>query len=370
MGEWYSPPVQHPKSRTAPAVYAPGQALRLLANGLDTEALGVLADRPVIAVSLDGRPEEGELAGIARRLPCVFLGIAHGDAAAEVTAEFDVMLCDRASPPRPWVGFAEGAGSALFDLVDAVERSPHAAVTLAQSLRIEESLPDDDALTVESLAYGLLQAGPEHADWLARRSRWNRPTLSGPVLLVERVDTLMTITLNRPRLRNMYDDATRDALVDALRIAVADESIERVVLRGAGSAFCIGGDIRQFGSLPDPVTAHIVRASRSAARWLVACSPRLTSEVHGYCIGAGIELAAFASRVVATSDTQIRLPELAMGLMPGAGGTVSVMRRIGRCRTAYLALSGRTLDAATALDWGLVDEVGVLPSARAHGNST
>jgi enoyl-CoA hydratase/carnithine racemase len=350
--------VQDPKSRTAPEVYSAGEALRILANGLDTEALGVLCDRPVIAVSLDGRPEEAELAEIARRLPCVFLGVAHGDGRRGVTTELDVMLCDGASPPRPWVGFAEGPRSALFDLVDAVERTPRAAVTLAQSLRIEELLPDDGALTVESLAYGLLQAGPEHAKWLAGRSRWIRPTLSGPVLVVERDDALMTITLNRPKLRNMYDDAMRDAVVEALRTVVADPSIERVVLCGAGSAFCIGGDIRQFGALPDPATAHIVRSSRSAARWLMACSPRLTAQVHGYCIGAGIELAAFASRVVATSDTQIRLPELAMGLMPGAGGTVSVMRRIGRSRTAYLALSGRTLDAATALDWGLVDEVG------------
>jgi enoyl-CoA hydratase/carnithine racemase len=52
------------------------------------------------------------------------------------------------------------------------------------------------------------------------------------------------------------------------------------------------------------------------------------------------------------------LPELSIGLLPGAGGTVSVTRRIGRWRTAYLVLSGRTIDAATALRWGLVDEVG------------
>ena len=62
----------------------------------------------------------------------------------------------------------------------------------------------------------------------------------------------------------------------------------------------------------------------------------------------------------------IRLPEIAMGLIPGAGGTVSITRRIGRWRTAYLALSGLPIDAPTALDWGLVDEIAGEP---APGNS-
>jgi enoyl-CoA hydratase/carnithine racemase len=85
--------------------------------------------------------------------------------------------------------------------------------------------------------------------------------------------------------------------------------------------------------------------------------PRVEARLHGACMGAGIELAAFARRVVAAPDAAIGLPEVTLGLVPGAGGTVSVTARIGRHRTALLALSGKTVDAATALDWGLVDEV-------------
>jgi enoyl-CoA hydratase/carnithine racemase len=66
---------------------------------------------------------------------------------------------------------------------------------------------------------------------------------------------------------------------------------------------------------------------------------------------------SFASRVEATQDAWFRLPEIGMGLVPGAGGTVSITRRIGRWRTAYLALSGARLDADTALKWGLVDAI-------------
>ena len=74
-------------------------------------------------------------------------------------------------------------------------------------------------------------------------------------------------------------------------------------------------------------------------------------------MGAGIEIAAFASRIVAGPDTTIRLPEVGMGLIPGAGGTASIPRRIGRHRTAYLALTDVSIDAGTAAAWGLVDEL-------------
>jgi enoyl-CoA hydratase/carnithine racemase len=74
-------------------------------------------------------------------------------------------------------------------------------------------------------------------------------------------------------------------------------------------------------------------------------------------VGAGIELPAFAAHVVAHPGAFFQLPEIGMGLIPGAGGTVSLPRRIGRQRTAWLALTGRRLDAPTALAWNLIDEV-------------
>jgi enoyl-CoA hydratase/carnithine racemase len=72
-------------------------------------------------------------------------------------------------------------------------------------------------------------------------------------------------------------------------------------------------------------------------------------------LGSGLEMAAFCGWVEAHEDSLFGLPELSLGLIPGAGGTVSVTRRIGRWRTAYLVLSGRTVGTDTALDWGLVD---------------
>jgi enoyl-CoA hydratase/carnithine racemase len=148
----------------------------------------------------------------------------------------------------------------------------------------------------------------------------------------------------------------RDALVEGLQVAAADPAVS-VVLRGRGPDFCSGGDLDEFGTLPDPATAHLIRSTRNAGRLLAALSTRVRVELHGACVGAGMELPAFAARVAARPDAYFVLPEVSLGLVPGAGGTASIPRRIGRQRTAWLALTGARIDAHTALSWGLVDEL-------------
>jgi len=118
-----------------------------------------------------------------------------------------------------------------------------------------------------------------------------------------------------------------------------------------------GGIVDEFGSLPDPATAHAIRSTRNVARLLAGCAQRTRFEIHGACIGAGIELPAFAAHVSAHNDAFFQLPEVHLGLVPGAGGSVSLPRRIGRQRTAFLALSGQRIDVTTARAWGLIDEV-------------
>jgi enoyl-CoA hydratase/carnithine racemase len=157
-------------------------------------------------------------------------------------------------------------------------------------------------------------------------------------------------------VHNAFGRRVRDELADALTVALADAATE-VLLAGDGPSFCSGGDLDEFGTFTSPPAAHVVRLTRSPARLMAALADRVTVHLHGACMGAGIELPAFAHRIVAAADTVIALPELSLGLVPGAGGTVSLPRRIGRQRTAWLALTGFTVDAATALRWGLVDEL-------------
>jgi enoyl-CoA hydratase/carnithine racemase len=153
----------------------------------------------------------------------------------------------------------------------------------------------------------------------------------------------------------------RDELVTLLQVAAADPTVTSIALTGAGPSFCSGGDLSEFGSVPDPVSAHLIRTTRSVAPWLARCASRTTAVVHGACVGAGTELPAFVAQVVARPDATFQLPEVPMGLIPGAGGTVSLPRRIGRQRTAFLAITGTTIDSGTALAWHLVDRIEPAP---------
>jgi enoyl-CoA hydratase/carnithine racemase len=176
-------------------------------------------------------------------------------------------------------------------------------------------------------------------------------------VLVEREGAVLRVTLHRPHVRNALDANMREALLDALAVAELEPALA-VELRGARPDFCAGGDLDEFGTFADPVQAHLLRLDRSVARVLGGLAPRTTAFVHGRCVGSGIELPAFAGRVVAAPDVQVQLPELGLGLVPGAGGTASLPARIGRHRTALLGLTGTPIDAAIALAWGLVDELG------------
>jgi len=100
-----------------------------------------------------------------------------------------------------------------------------------------------------------------------------------------------------------------------------------------------------------------VRVTRSMGSPVSLCADRVVVNVHGACIAAGIEIPAFARRITATPDAHFVLPELSLGLIPGAGGTASIVRRIGRHRMAYMALRQCAITAPTALAWGLVNEM-------------
>lgn len=250
--------------------------------------------------------------------------------------------------------------AALVEFVAAVARNPQAALVAGQVLRISETLPIPQAVDVESLAYSTLQGGAEFARWLEERRRLGRPLPPPPMtdpVLIDRDDATVRITLNRPERRNAYGTAVRDALVDALHLALVDDTVGSVVLAGAGPCFCAGGDLDEFGHTPDHATAHFIRTRGGAARLMARLADRVRVDVHGQCVGAGIEVPAFAQRIVATPDAVFRLPEVGMGLIPGAGGTVSIPRRIGRWRALHLFITGAELDAHRAHEWRLVDEV-------------
>jgi Enoyl-CoA hydratase/isomerase len=307
---------------------------------------------PVVLVDLASDPGvwKVESAGVTTivagfpSLPCVVVGVGsetlleHIGSAATL---IDVVAADTGE---------------VEEITSAVTRFPIASVSLVLLLRGRDARSLDEALVAESATYSMLQAGPEFAAWQSSYpNKVVAADVESPVLVALEEDRLL-VALNRPSRHNAYSSGMRDGLVAALEIAALDEDI-RVVLSGNGPSFCSGGELTEFGSFVDPASAHQTRLTRSAARQLVRMADRITVRVHGFCLGAGIELSAFASRVVAHPDTVFGLPELALGLVPGSGGTASLPPRIGRHRTALLALTGRRINATTALGWGLIDEI-------------
>lgn len=341
-----------------PLLDSEGQALDpLLLVDLDTPVDLTALDQLVPALSRSDRI----LVGVSRDAP----EWPDGDPRHQLAEALDLTLCTTA-PGRPVPGGRTGSTAlvavvdvetATGDLTSAVLTNPQAALALKQVLRAGETLSAEDAVVLESYAYSTLLGGTEFASWLAAQRRWSPPHDVEDAVLVDRVDDDLLVRLNRPERRNAYGRQVRDGLVEALELALLDPLIARVVLDGAGTCFSAGGDLGEFGTTPDPVLAHRVRTSGGAGRLLARLADRVVVNVHGTCVGAGVELPAFAGRVVADPATTFRLPEVAMGLVPGAGGTASLPRRIGRWRTAWLGLTGATIDAATAYDWGLVDEV-------------
>ncbi len=246
-------------------------------------------------------------------------------------------------------------------LTERCARWPHAAAVCDDVLRaLDPAAPVFNGVITESLAYSTLQAGPEFACWLAERGPAELPVLPDPVQAERDGDTLY-VRFNRPQRHNAFTTDARAALLEALEVARLDDGITEVVLTGNGRSFCSGGDLAEFGSFTDPASAHLARTRHSPALVLAELAGRLgercRTEVHGQVLGSGLEMAAYCGHVRCHPDAVLGLPELALGLIPGAGGTVSITRRIGRWRTAYLVLSGRTIDAGTALAWGLVDDV-------------
>jgi hypothetical protein len=338
--------------RPATPILSLGRAIERLQTPDVFEAYSPLTGAPIFAVDLgaDARwPAELALA-IAREslaeLPCPSVGLAQGllaPAAEALVSGFDAVV---------------GTREELERVADGVFAHPLASQALAQLLRLSAGHSVHEGLIAESLVYATLQAGPEFAGWLAARPEPKpRARPDGPAVRIERAEGSLELWLNRPEKRNAFSAEMRDALCEGLALAVIDSSVERVSLRGEGPVFCSGGDLDEFGTLPDPATAHAIRSTRHPARLLHALEPRVDCVVQGACVGAGIELPAFATRVVARPDASFRLPELSMGLVPGAGGTVSLPRRIGRQRAAWLALSGVAIDAETALGWRLIDAI-------------
>jgi enoyl-CoA hydratase len=182
--------------------------------------------------------------------------------------------------------------------------------------------------------------------------------VSAARILVERHETIVTLTLNRPDKLNAIDSPMLDALEQLLGEIERDAEIRAVVLTGAGRAFSAGADIKEWTAL-EPLTFARTWGQRGHALFdrVAGLRPPVIAAINGIAFGGGLELALCADIRIASAAARLGLPEVTIGTVPGWGGTQRLPRLIGAGRAKHMIFSGQPIDAARAEAWGLVSEV-------------
>lgn len=183
-------------------------------------------------------------------------------------------------------------------------------------------------------------------------------------IVVESASGVATITISAPPM-NALDTAMRAELAAQLQALEHDDMVRVIVLRGDGpKAFCAGFDLKELSQSLGSVERSLTQLQRDAVLFdgLARCPKPTVAVVEGVALGGGLELAVCCDFIVAGERARFGLPEIRIGAIPAAGGTLRVTKQIGPVRARQLILLGEPIDAAAALDWGLIARV--VPAER------
>jgi enoyl-CoA hydratase len=177
-------------------------------------------------------------------------------------------------------------------------------------------------------------------------------------IIYEKKGHVAYITLNRPRALNAYSVAMRDDLFEVLSAIRVDDDVRVTVIKGAGDkAFCAGADLTEFLTAPSATEARRIRAVRDLWKLFLTVPQPLVAALHGYVLGSGLEIALFCDIRIASDDVVFGLPEVGLGIIPGAGGTQTLPRTMGLSWSLDMLLANRRLNGDEALRYGLVSRV-------------
>ena len=182
--------------------------------------------------------------------------------------------------------------------------------------------------------------------------------MNEPVILYDKSGAVAHIALNRPQVLNAYNVQMRDELFLTLEAVRDDPDVRVAVISGAGErAFCAGADLTEFGTAPSQVIARQVRWERDIWGLFLSLRIPLIAAMRGYVIGSGVEIACLCDIRIAADDAQFAMPEVALGMIPAAGGTQTLRRVIGASRALEMILSNRRIGAEEARRIGLAHKV-------------
>jgi enoyl-CoA hydratase len=180
-------------------------------------------------------------------------------------------------------------------------------------------------------------------------------TLTYKNILTAKEDMIGIVTLNRPSALNALSHELMAELVAAIEEFDRDESVRAIVLSGSERAFAAGADIKEMSD----ETAISIMLKDQFATWdkIKNVKKPIIAAVSGFALGGGCELAMSCDMIVASESAQFGQPEINIGVIPGAGGTQRLTRCVGKYKAMEMVLTGRSISAPEAHQWGLVNKV-------------
>lgn len=173
------------------------------------------------------------------------------------------------------------------------------------------------------------------------------------------LDHVLRVTLNRPEVANAANTQMTRELISVLRYLEEEEhDIRCMILTGAGDrAFCAGGDMKERRSMSENDWSHQHRIIERMVRCFLDCPIPVIAAINGAAYAGGLEMAMCCDLIYAADHARFALTETSLGIMPGAGGTQNLARRVGVARAKEIILTAQPFSAAQAREWGLVLDV-------------
>jgi len=165
------------------------------------------------------------------------------------------------------------------------------------------------------------------------------------------------ILLNRPEKRNALNRAMISALIGIFRELAKDTALHSVVISGNGPDFCSGADLTEMPNRPPDVKRADIDRANNLMDFIEQFPVPVIAEIHGHALGGGLELALACHKRISGESGIFGFPETTLGLVPAWGGPERLSRLIGKDLTDRIVQTGIRINAARALDWGIIDEI-------------
>lgn len=183
--------------------------------------------------------------------------------------------------------------------------------------------------------------------------------MSDSLILQQKSDGILTITIHRPQALNALNAEVIKALADAIDDAQTDGEVQTIVLTGSGDkAFVAGADIKEFADFSGKEGRALAKQGQEILFNRIERSTKpVIAAVNGFALGGGLELALACHIRIASDNARMGLPEVSLGVIPGYGGTQRLPQIVGKGKALEMILSAKMIGAEQAASCGLVNDV-------------